>query len=61
MAEAARVGTVAPEIPSGNLPPVTYKEMPEPLPLRRILDPGVIITATAMGSGEYVLWPCRRP
>jgi len=57
MAEAAQVGTVAPEIPSGNLPPVTYREMPEPLPLRRILGPGVIITATAMGSGEYVLWP----
>jgi len=31
--------------------------MPEPLPLRKILGPGVIITATSLGSGEYVLWP----
>ena len=59
MAQAAsqRDGAVAPEIPSGNLPPVTYREMPEPLPLGKIVGPGVIIAATSMGSGEYVLWP----
>ena len=59
MAEATgqRVGAVAPEIPSGNLPAVTYRDMPEALPLRQIIGPGVIIAATSMGSGEYVLWP----
>lgn len=44
MAEATTRGAVAPEIPSTNLPPVTYREMPEALPLRRIVGPGVIIT-----------------
>jgi hypothetical protein len=58
LAEATRErGAIAPEIPSKNLPPVEYREMPEPLPLRRIVGPGVIITATSLGSGEYVLWP----
>jgi len=56
-ATSQRGGTIAPEIPSGNLPPVTYRDMPEPLPFWKIVGPGVIITATAMGSGEYVLWP----
>ncbi len=36
------VGTLATEIPGGNLPPVTYRDMPEPLPLRRVVGPGVI-------------------
>jgi hypothetical protein len=27
------------------------------LPLRKVLGPGVILLATALGSGEYVLWP----
>lgn len=57
MVQAAERGAVAPEIPSGILPPVTYRDMPEPLPLRRIVGPGVIIAATSMGSGEYILWP----
>jgi hypothetical protein len=31
------------------------KELPGPLPLRKILGPGVILVATALGSGEYVV------
>ena len=27
------------------------------MPLRKVLGPGVILLATALGSGEYVLWP----
>ena len=45
------------DIPSAVLPPVPLKELPEPLPLRKVLGPGVILVATALGSGEYVLWP----
>jgi len=48
---------VATEIPSRNLPGLPYRDMPEPVPLRRIIGPGVIILAAAIGSGEYVLWP----
>ena len=45
------------DIPSKILGPVPIKELPEPLPLRKVLGPGVILLATALGSGEYVLWP----
>jgi hypothetical protein len=48
---------VATEIPSGNLPGVPYRPLPEPLPLGRILGPSVILLAASIGSGEYVLWP----
>lgn len=53
-----RVGeSFAPEISSKHLPPVTYRDLPEPASLRRILGPGVILAAAGIGSGEYVLWP----
>jgi hypothetical protein len=50
-------GEIATEVPSKYLPPVTYRDLPEPLPLRKIAGASVIILATAIGSGEYVLWP----
>jgi hypothetical protein len=50
-------GTVATEVPSKNLPAVTYRDLPEPVPLRRVAGASVIILATAIGSGEFVLWP----
>jgi len=33
------VGATVEEIPSRNLPPVTYQDLPEALPLRRCWDP----------------------
>lgn len=48
---------VAPEIPSKHLPPAFYRELPKPIPLRRIIGPGVVVAAGGIGSGEYVLWP----
>ena len=53
----SREGEFATELPSKCLPPVTYQDLPEPVPLRRIVGASVIILATALGSGEYVLWP----
>ena len=50
-------GPFSPDIPSDILGPVPIKDLPEPLPLRKVLGPGVILLATALGSGEYVLWP----
>jgi hypothetical protein len=38
--EGPGTGTVAPSFPSTHLPPVTYKDMPEPLPCARSSDPG---------------------
>jgi hypothetical protein len=47
----------ATEIPSKHLPPVGYIDLPEPLPLKRVIGPSVLLLAGAIGSGEYVLWP----
>lgn len=46
-----------PRLPSGNLPQVEIRDMPEPLPLRKVLGPSIILTGAAISSGEYVLWP----
>jgi hypothetical protein len=50
-------GTLATEIPSKNLPGVPYADLPEPTSFAKILGPSVILLATSIGSGEYVLWP----
>jgi hypothetical protein len=44
-------------VPNGNLPPMPYKDMPEPLPLGKILGPSVILAGLGVGSGEYIIWP----
>lgn len=50
-------GGVASEISSQYLPPVTYKDLPEPLPLKKVIGPSVLLLAGSIGSGEFVLWP----
>ena len=50
-------GAVATTFPTKNLPPVTYRDMPEPLPLRKVLGPGVIAAGIGLASGEFILWP----
>lgn len=50
-------GNIALEIPSKHAAPVEYADLPEPLPLKRVLGPSVLLLAGAIGSGEYVLWP----
>ena len=47
----------APEVRSDHLPPMEYRDMPEPLPLRKVLGPSVILAGLGVGSGEYILWP----
>jgi hypothetical protein len=47
----------APEARSDHLPPMEYQDMPEPLPLRKVLGPSVILAGVGVGSGEYILWP----
>ncbi len=44
-------------IPHGNLPPLHYRDLPEPVPIRKMIGPGIILAGLALGSGEYVLWP----
>jgi hypothetical protein len=45
------------ELPSKNLPAVESRDLPEPVPFRKVVGASVIILATAIGSGEFVLWP----
>jgi hypothetical protein len=45
------------ELPSDNLPAVESRDLPEPVPFRKVVGASVIILATAIGSGEFVLWP----
>ena len=48
----------ATELPSNSvLPQVTYRDLPEPQSLRNYLGASVILLATALGSGELILWP----
>lgn len=47
----------ASEIRSDNLPPVTYRDLPEPLPMKKVIGASVILLAGSVGSGEFVLWP----
>jgi hypothetical protein len=48
---------IATEIPSRHVAPVEYADLPEPLPMKKVLGPSVLLLAGAIGSGEYVLWP----
>jgi hypothetical protein len=58
MAEATeRRGELATELPSKYLPAVEYRDLPEPVPLRKIVGASVILLATAIGSGELIIWP----
>ncbi|MGH3390840.1 MAG: Nramp family divalent metal transporter [Actinomadura sp.] len=41
----------------GALPGVTLQDLPEPLPLRRIIGPGIVGAAIGLASGEFILWP----
>lgn len=44
-------------LPSKYLPAVEFRDLPEPVRLRKITGASVIILATAIGSGEVILWP----
>ncbi|HSK83467.1 MAG TPA: Nramp family divalent metal transporter, partial [Rubrobacter sp.] len=44
-------------LPSKYLPPAKYRDLPEPRSLRKYMGASVIILATALGSGELILWP----
>jgi hypothetical protein len=50
-------GKVAHELPSRHLPPATYEDLPEPLPLGKVVGPGVVSIGIGVASGELILWP----
>jgi hypothetical protein len=55
--EAPETGATATTFPTRYLPPVTYRDMPAPLSLRKVLGPGVIAAGIGLASGEFILWP----
>lgn len=44
-------------IPHGDLPPLRYRDLPEPIAYRRMIGPGIILAGLALGSGEFMFWP----
>jgi len=40
-----------------KLNPLDKKELPEPLPFRKLIGPSFIILGVGLGSGELILWP----
>jgi hypothetical protein len=47
-----------PPVPTGILPPVEIRDMPEPpASIWRIVGPGVVGAGVGLASGEFILWP----
>ena len=44
-------------IPPGRLPPLRRRDLPEPVPWKRMIGPSVLLAGLALGSGEFILWP----
>ncbi|HSL00513.1 MAG TPA: Nramp family divalent metal transporter [Rubrobacteraceae bacterium] len=44
-------------VPSRVLPPIGSRDLPESVPVRKLFGASVVIAATAMGSGEFIIWP----
>lgn len=44
-------------IPDRVLPAPGRGDLPEPVPLRKMIGPSVILAGLSIGSGEFVLWP----
>jgi len=44
-------------VASGGIPALRYHDLPEPIPLRRMIGPSVIMLGASIGSGEFVFWP----
>jgi hypothetical protein len=44
-------------LPDHVLPAPGLRELPRPVPLRRMIGPSVILAGLSIGSGELMLWP----
>jgi len=44
-------------IPHHALPPLRYRDMPEPIGWRKMVGPSIILAGLSLGSGEFILWP----
>ena len=57
--DGAASGATVPDsvLPRGKLPPLEYRDLPESVPMRRMIGPSVMLAGLALGSGEFILWP----
>ena len=44
-------------IPHHNLPPLRYRDLPEPIRWTKMVGPSVMLAGLALGSGEFIIWP----
>ena len=44
-------------IAHGHLPPLGYRDLPDPIPVWRMIGPSVMLAGLALGSGEFIIWP----
>ena len=44
-------------IPRGTLPPLRYRDLPEPISWKKMIGPSIMLAGLALGSGEFVMWP----
>ena len=44
-------------IPSHILPPLRYRDMPEPISWKKMIGPSVMLAGLSLGSGEFIIWP----
>jgi len=40
-----------------SLPSLATRDLPDAVPLRRMVGPSIILTGLALGSGEFIFWP----
>ena len=44
-------------LPRGTLPPMRFRDLPEPVSWRKMIGPSLMLAGLALGSGEFILWP----
>ncbi|GAB4156377.1 MAG: hypothetical protein Tsb009_33300 [Planctomycetaceae bacterium] len=44
-------------IPHNTLPPLKYRDMPEPVSWKKMIGPSVMLAGLSLGSGEFIIWP----
>ena len=50
-------GNVAGDVLDRDPQSLEKRDLPEPLPLRKILGPGIVAVGVSMAAGEFILWP----
>jgi len=43
--------------PHHNLPPLKYRDMPNPISWKKMVGPSIMLAGLSLGSGEFIIWP----